>query len=918
MGVSSLLGLLDGLGDLLGKVFGGLFTFLINTLVVPVVQAAIRVIVTVLQYFGSTLFYEISKFLLALIDFVEVLFRALAGLPSTAAAGHEISMSINGKSGDLLIQMLTSSEVMQAFYATAIVGMFLLIITTIFQMIKVEYTTEGAQNSKSGIIGKSLKSLCNMMIIPILCILGVFIGNQVLDLIDTATGGGEGSKISGTLWVAAASTALVNEDSFIKAADEKTILEFQDSNGGGLMGLGINLAIRRGFASIFKQELKPLGEAFSGSNSERAAIESAYMKGTKSFYNISEVVKNYNPFEVNYLVLIFGACIIIKCLYYTCFGLIDRLYQCVALFIVMPMVVGMSPVKDSLGSWRSKFMSKALSAYGTVISLNLFFIIVKILLNIKIDFGSFYSEGGELFNNSSGWPFPPTFMEGLIKSIMVIVGCLMIEKLAGDLGGYFGGGNAMSDGKGLSNDATAGIKKAAAVGMGVATGGARMIKAGAGIAGKVGKVAFSGIDMASKGKLSSGLEKLGNTKVVQGAKNVVTTPARLGKALVNSKVARGTRNFIKNSASGNDPFLAMQHQKAYDEAAANEQSSALNLGAAQETLDTAQSELSSRRTTLSDKQSNLDALKKELEGTKSKSKRAELNQKINAAQAERDSAASAVTAAENNVSSAQSNFDTAKSAHDSDASALEKAAKPVEEESARRSVHASKMATRKEGLRQLYENKFGAQALFNNVAPKSLQNLQKDYQSAVKDGNATPEGQAMLAEIDSANKKASEEAYNSRNKGTIGSRNTEQAQLILTAVNAKLVHTNEETNKDLQKLNTTLNDLIDKMNKAKDQNTKDIYANQISAVQQNMQAKNSAIKFGDNLKVENETALTVDFRMDQKFIEEIKKKVREGVKMDDIMAEINKKFKEIGLTDKDTLAKIYKALEELKGQVGGK
>ena len=914
MGVSSLLGLLDGLGDLLGKVFGGLFTFLINTLVVPVVQAAIRVIVTVLQYFGSTLFYEISKFLLALIDFVEVLFRALAGLPSTAAAGHEISMSINGKSGDLLIQMLTSSEVMQAFYATAIVGMFLLIITTIFQMIKVEYTTEGAQNSKSGIIGKSLKSLCNMMIIPILCILGVFIGNQVLDLIDTATGGGEGSKISGTLWVAAASTALVNEDSFIKAADERTILEFQDSNSGGLMGLGINLAIQRGFASIFKQELKPLGEAFSGSNSERAAIESAYMKGTKSFYNISVVGKNNNPFVVNFLVLIFGACIIIKCLYYTCFGLIDRLYQCVALFIVMPMVVGMSPVKDSLGSWRSKFMSKALSAYGTVISLNLFFIIVKIMLNIKIDFGSYYSEGGELFNNSSGWPFPPTFMEGLIKSIMVIVGCLMIEKLAGDLGGYFGGGNAMADGKGLSNDATAGIKKAAAVGIGVATGGASMIKAGAGIAGKVGNVAFRGADKLAKGKLSSGLEKLGNSKVVQGAK-------ALPSKFANSKVGRfgkSAKNFINNTASGNDPFLAMQHQKAYDEAAANEQTSALNLGAAKETLDKAQSDLGEKRTTLSDKQSNLDALKKELEGTKSRSKRADLNQKINAAQAERDSAASAVTAAESNVASAQSVFDTAKTAHDSDASALEKAAKPVEEESARRSVHASKIATRKEGLRQLYENKFGAQALFNNVAPKSLQNLQKDYQTAVKDGNATPEGQAMLAEIDSANKKASEEAYNSRNKGTIGSRNTEQAQLILTAVNAKLVHTNEETNKDLQKLNTTLNDLIDKMNKAKDQNTKDIYANQISAVQQNMQAKNSAIKFGDNLKVENETALTVDFRMDQKFIEEIKKKVREGVKMDDIMEEINKKFKEIGLNDKDTLAKIYKALEELKGQVGGK
>ena len=885
MGVSSLLGLLDGLGDLLGKVFGGLFTFLINTLVVPVVQAAIRVIVTVLQYFGATLFYEISKFLLALIDFVEVLFRALAGLPSTAAAGHEITMSLNGKSGDLLIQMLTSSEVMQAFYATAIVGMFLLIITTIFQMIKVEYTTEGAQNSKTGIIGKSLKSLCNMMIIPILCILGVFIGNQVLDLIDTATGGGEGSKISGTLWVAAASTALVNEDSFIKAADERTIHEFQDSNSSGLMGLGINLAIQRGFASIFKQELKPLGETFSGSNSERDSIESAYMKGTKSFYNISEVVKNYNPFEVNYLVLIFGACIIIKCLYYTCFGLIDRLYQCVALFIVMPMVVGMSPVKDSLGSWRSKFMSKALSAYGTVISLNLFFIIVKILLNIKINFGSYYSGGGELLNNSSGWPFPPTFMEGLIKSIMVIVGCLMIEKLAGDLGGYFGGGNAMSDGKGLSNDATAGIKKAAAVGIGVATMGAGMaMKAGSAIGKGVGGIA----DKVSQKRHEKKADNANRALNMRMDWNGVTD-----KQL-------GDYGAAKDKVKENDDLI-----KSSDLAIANADSD-IQAGAKILSSDTA---TRAQKAAAQKQIDDANARKTAAKGTKATAQNDKAEAQSMLADMEKDNPELAETF------KLQQQADDANSAVAKD---NEKKQKKTEEKEGAKLARKEKFTTATEGLKQLYNNKFGIQALFNNVAPKSLQNLQKDYQTAVKDGNATPEGQAMLADLENRKKKAAEESYNKGHRRTIEFKNSQQLNLALQAVNAKLVYANQETSRDLQKLNNTLNDLIDKMNKTNDPNTKDIYANQISAVQQNMQAKNSTIKFGDNLKVENETALTVDFRMDSNFMKKLQEEVKKGVKMDDIMAQISEEFKKIGLTDKDTLAKIYKALEELKGQVGGK
>lgn len=906
MGIGSLLGILDGLGDLLGKVFGGLFTFLINALVVPVVQAAIRVIVTVLQYFGSALFYEISKFLLALIDFVEVLFRALAGLPSTATAGHEITMSIDGKSGDLLIQMLTSSEVMQAFYATAIVGMFLLIITTIFQMIKVEYTTEGAQNSKTGIIGKSLKSLCNMMIIPILCILGVFIGNQVLDLIDTATGGGEGSKISGTLWVAAASTALVNEDSFIEAADEKTILEFQDSNSGGLMGLGINLAIQRGFASIFNQELKPLGEVFSGSNSERAAIESAYMEGTKSFYNISEVVKNYNPFEVNYLVLIFGACIIIKCLYYTCFGLIDRLYQCVALFIVMPMVVGMSPVKDSLGSWRSKFMSKALSAYGTVISLNLFFIIVKILLNIKIDFGSYYSEGGELFNSSSGWPFPPTFMEGLIKSIMVIVGCLMIEKLAGDLGGYFGGGNAMSDGKGLSNDATAGIKKAASVGIGVAT-------MGAGMAVKAGKAGLGLADKLSGGAASRGLHKVGDgakwvgNKISSGAKWVgnkasVITPTAIGKKMSMAKP--------KKLGSTGDMYYdarktAMSDQKvaASDQAAATLEQNKLN--AIKEEFGEDSKEFEDQKSVV--EKANDKANQSKTQATQSQARADSIEQKLTGAGSD-DATRKAVKRVNDNLAGntqrAQYYEDLAK-----------------ENEKAKEN-RQRKVATTKEGLRQLYENKFGAQALFNNVAPKSLQNLQKDYQSAVKDGNATPEGQAMLATLEKTKKDAAEAAYNARNKGTLDMLHAKQLDLAMQAVNEKLIHANQENTDQLKKLAGVLEKLGEQYEKAKhdkDEGTMRNIEQRAVGVQQQMTSLNGKLEFDGIFKVQNpDTALKVDFRMDSKFMKKLQEEVKKGVKMDDIMAQISEEFKKIGLTDKDTLAKIYKALEELKGQVGGK
>lgn len=858
MGRGALLGLLSGLSDILTAVFQPLLKGIINIFIVPIVRCAIQVVFTVIQYFTSAIFYEISKFLLGLIDFVEVLFRALAGLPSTASSGSEITFSLGGKSGDLLIQMLTSKEVLQVFYATAIVGVFLLIITTIFSMIKVEYTTEGAQNSKSSIIGKSLKSLCNMLIIPLLCVMGVFIGNQVLDLIDTATGGGNGSKISGVLWVTAASGAMLETPGSLNNEFQMDV----DSDAG-LIGAGVSFAVTRGFeeglAALFGGN-PPDPIASLGNPSGRETIEDGFMKASSghNYYKVLDVIEYYNPFEVNYLVLIFGACIIIKCLYHTCFGLIDRLYQCTALFIVMPMVVGMSPVKDSLGSWRSKFISKALSAYGTVISLNLFFIIVTILLNIDIKFGSAYND----------WIFPPTFMAGLIKAIMVIVGCLMIEKLAGDLGGYFGGGNAMADGKGLAKEATAGVTKAAmAAGM-VATGGASLLAKGVkgtvGIAGKIGK----GVDNLSGGRISEGLGK-----AKQGVKNKVDAGVSWAKK---TKIGQSATKFVsgaKNTASKVTNFVNDKRAGVYGAAKADDE------------LKAASANFS----------------KTQFDKTKTKEEKTAAKERLEKAK---------TTVAKNN-----------------ERRAALKQRDTNRKEALKQSVDNAKMkfAVNKEATRQYVENKFGAEAAFKMFAPKALQDERKAYQDAYKQANsASPEGEAMMANIEKAKKDKAEAAYDARNRGAIEARKLAATNLILTTTNAKLADASIEATANLNKLNEALEKVgrnyAKEIAKGKnaDANTLDMYTKQAESIRSQMTSLNGKIEFGGAFKVQNTSDLKVDFKMDQNFMEELQKQVKKGVKMDDIMEEIKKEFKRIGLEGNDKLLnEIYKSLEELKGQVGG-
>lgn len=512
--------MLQGLIDIVFKPIMDIFNKFLQSLMTLVIGFAVNFVVEMVKCYLNVALYHISIFMLSIIDFIEMCFRAFAGLDNDGASG--LRLSIDGKSGDILIQMLTSRAVLDIFFATAIVGVFLLIITTIFSMIKVEYTTEGANNSKSGIIAKSLKSLCNMLIIPLLVIFGVVIGNQVLGLIDTATGGGEGNKISGNLWVTGATNAMfANSKQLIGAVDvgdigSAVVMVQNKYYTQAFLDLAAPYALQEAFkktvtdiANIWGASTKfsevvnsvsfmgALDDGSSHVNPNRSTIESGFKSVEKGYryYNMQNVTTHYNILEVNYFVIILASTIIIKNLYQCCFGLIDRLYRCTALFIIMPIVVGMTPVKDSLSKWRGDFIGRALAAYGVVISMNLFFTIAAVLLSIDIDFMG--AGAGSFFGN--------LFMKGLIQMVLVVVGCTFIKSLSNDIGSYFGGtdlratGESVeSDAKKTVQDATAGIRKA------VDIAGAATVA-----------IATGGISLA--GKIKSGMAFKNDMKDAQGS-----------------------------------------------------------------------------------------------------------------------------------------------------------------------------------------------------------------------------------------------------------------------------------------------------------------------------------------------------------------------------------------------------------------
>lgn len=529
-------GIIDAIFGLVFKILQPVIEWLVEKIVAPIVMGVVDFVRVLL----SNTFYTISCFLLRLIDFVEMLFRALAGLPNNRTDGANITLTLGegGGGGDLLLQLLKSGGVQQAFLSMCVVGIFLLVVTTVFQIIKNEYTTEGAKNAKGPIFQKAFKGLTNLLLLPLLVVFGIIFANQLLNLLDIATKSNAGATISGQLFVTAATEAQYSV--LGTAEDDKWIFEKDSYTYREIMGISLS----------FEAFITTLADSFSGKDifadtggdlgKADESVNDAYATQSKKYYLISQVSKDYDFSRINYLLLILGACIILKVLFFTCFGLVLRLYKCAVLFIISPAIIGMTPINEGgLGKWRTSFIGQVLAAYGTVLSINLFFIVVGVLLNIKVSFTGF--GGG--FDVLSG-----SLMTALLKCIFVIAGCILIEKFTKELGGYFGADDAASAGKDLAKQvgqtAANSGKVAVAAGAGAYKLNRGIAKAGVGLAKRVGK---TGVGIA-KGAGKLGMKGIDALAFMNRRRDGYKGKKKIGKDMKFSDFAAGRQKSRKETA----------------------------------------------------------------------------------------------------------------------------------------------------------------------------------------------------------------------------------------------------------------------------------------------------------------------------------------------------------------------------------
>lgn len=496
-------------------------------------------ILVAMQLF-STAFFTIGTMLFWVIDLLQTVFRKLAGLDTMYIDGEAYT-------GDILTSILKSQVVVDTLISVTIFAVALVIIATIVQMIRTEYTTEGSKNSKESIIGKGLKSLVMFVLIPVVCFFGIRTSNYLLKAVDAATSGGGSSSIAGSVFVASATDACRLSDESketkfylpnLSITSILTALIPTSLSRAQLGGVSGGYYVRH-FENVLKTSAtseeraradltKQIDSLISMPVSEAKLSSGDYGGGvaiTGHIYygNVGAVGYFYDFGSINMIVLYVGCYLVLTSLFNAALGMIVRLYKCTVLFIIAPAAIGLQPLDDgnAYKKWRGQFISNVLSAYGVIVGLNLFFVVSGIVSKI------------ELWDSIILYP-----LNRFMQAFFVVAGATQLKAIAKMIGDLIGAADAMSEGEGVAKGVSGVVG-----GMGKMAGG--VAKVGAGIASKVREnMATKEAKTARKGLM----ELEGNTMMTNEEKEAkrIELTTSLQKAEVARQVNRNRAKAVFN------------------------------------------------------------------------------------------------------------------------------------------------------------------------------------------------------------------------------------------------------------------------------------------------------------------------------------------------------------------------------------
>lgn len=296
-------------------------------------------------FFG--ILYRCFAGICVLIDFIKSIFYKLCGIDK---------VNISGEDTDLLSTLMKSYEIRRTFLIITMIGAILLIVFTIIAIVRSCYQEK--QNWRT-VMSKNLQSFVIMIIIPFTVLSGILLTNVVMTSINQAMQG-----------------------------------NFDGTNG-----------------TIGGQFLVTIGnDAYRGDAVERSYVEQMFISGKLDYSDLVTVKQYYDIGECNYVIGLLGSVVILVMFVLSSLTFVQRIFDIVLLYLISPISTATIPLDEGnrFKVWKDMLISKILSAYGVILVMNLFFLIIPIVYQID-----FFHDG---------------FQNGVVYILFLIGGSFAVTK----------------------------------------------------------------------------------------------------------------------------------------------------------------------------------------------------------------------------------------------------------------------------------------------------------------------------------------------------------------------------------------------------------------------------------------------------------------------------------------------------------
>lgn len=278
---------------------------------------------------------QLFLWLLQLIDGFMEIFSAISGVTN---------VSVNGQSVNIIEYLAGNSTVNTIFWCIFILAVGLTCIFTIVGLVK---NMIANNRNVSTIVGKFFLALLGTMAMLAVVFLGILIANALLQLLAKIFQIGNTTKLSNAL--------------------------FNACVGNWLNGYNIN--------KINVTSLS-VSDIFGGYN---AALFGIWPTSWKCNGMVNPNTFMYLPALISSIAL--GIALIIAVL-----NLAKRIYEIIYLYFCMPVSMSTLPLDDGarFKNWREQFVTKIILAYGAVLSVNVFVLLLPLIQQMSIpNVGSF-------------------------------------------------------------------------------------------------------------------------------------------------------------------------------------------------------------------------------------------------------------------------------------------------------------------------------------------------------------------------------------------------------------------------------------------------------------------------------------------------------------------------------------------------